>query len=169
MDKEALLRAATDKAIRAVDAARFFKTERGFHGRFYCALQAELDHARLLTNGAILEMEYQKSLRHDMSQRPDIVFHIPAEDTGEGVEANNFAVWALKRRATQAQARADFENLDQMFASLRYSYGFFINIDAANPMLEHYSGDYRDRLAAVAARLNGAQISVKWDLSNAEA
>ncbi|MEX2493215.1 MAG: hypothetical protein WD425_15795 [Nitrospirales bacterium] len=93
--REALI-TATEAAIRAVGAARFFETERGFHGRFYCALQAELDRAGLIANGAILEMEYQKSERHDMVQRPDIVFHIPAEHSGAGARAYNFAVWALK-------------------------------------------------------------------------
>src|SRR3546814_9083523 len=77
---------ATETAIRAVDAARFFKTERGFHGRFYCALQEQLGQAGLMVNGAILEMEYQKSTRHDLSQRPDIVLNIPAEHSGEAVQ-----------------------------------------------------------------------------------
>ena len=32
---------ATEAAIREVGHPRFFLTERGFHGRFYCALQAQ--------------------------------------------------------------------------------------------------------------------------------
>lgn len=52
-----------------------------------------------MTNGAILEMEYQKSSRHGLGQRPDIVFHIPAEHSRESVQANNFAVWALPHRS----------------------------------------------------------------------
>lgn len=166
--REALI-AATDAAIRAVGAARFFETERGFHGRFYCALQAELDRAGLIVKGAILEMEYQKSARHNMGQRPDIVFHIPAEHSGAGVRTNNFAVWALKRRATPVKTCADFEKLDQMFDNLGYQYGFFINIDATDPMREHYTGAHRTRLAAVAASLDGAQVSVHWAAANAEA
>lgn len=90
---------ATEDAIRSVDAARFFQTERGFHGRFYCTLQHQLERAGLIANNAILEMEYQKSQRHGTSQRPDIVFHIPAEYSHALVTENNFAVWALKRRA----------------------------------------------------------------------
>jgi len=166
--REALI-AATETAIRSVDAARFFQTERGFHGRFYCALQAELDRAGLMANGAILEMEYQKSARHGLGQRPDIIFHIPTEHSGVGVRANNFAVWALKRRATVAEAREDFDKLDQMFDTLRYPLGFFVNIDAVDPMRGHYTGAHRNRLAAVAAQLDGAQINVHWAPADAEA
>lgn len=45
---------ATDAALRTIDAARFFQTERGFHGRFYCSLQAKLEAIGLLSDGAHL-------------------------------------------------------------------------------------------------------------------
>ena len=160
---------ATETAIRAVDAARFFRTERGFQGRFYCSLQAELDRAGLMVNGAILEMEYQKGAGHRMGQRPDIIFHIPVENSDAGVAENNYAVWALKHRATAADARDDFGKLDQMFGNLGYPFGFFVNIDAVDPMRKHYTGPHRTRLAAVAARLDGAQTSVNWAPADAEA
>lgn len=159
--REALI-AATEAAIRSIGAVRFFRTERGFHGRFYCALQAELDRTGLVQDGAILEMEYQKSARHGIGQRPDIILHVPVEHSGSGVRANNFAVWALKRRASVAEAREDFEKLDQMFSMLDYPFGFFVNIDADEPMRDHYTGQYRDRLAAVAAHLTGATVRVNW-------
>lgn len=159
--REALI-GATEAAIRGVDAARFFQTERGFQGRFYCALQIELDRVGLINNGAILEMEYQKSARHGLGQRPDIVLHVPAEHSGAGVRANNFAVWALKRQATAADARDDFEKLDQMFDALFYPLGFFVNIDATDPMHQHYSGPHRNRVVMVAARRNGEQVAVNW-------
>ncbi|MDZ4348067.1 MAG: hypothetical protein U1A22_00820 [Xanthomonadaceae bacterium] len=164
-----VLTAATEAAIRSVDAARFFRTERGFHGRFYCALQAELDNAGLIANGAILEMEYQKSARHKLGQRPDIIFHIPTEHSHAGVEANNFAVWALKRRASVAEVREDFDKLDQMFERLHYPLGFFVNVDATDPMRAHYSGTYGSRLATVAASLHGAQVGVHWGKPDADA
>ncbi len=159
--REALI-AATEAAIRSVDVARFFQTERGFHGRFYYALQTELDRAGLIADGAILEMEYQKSARHGLGQRPDIVFHIPAEHSGAGVRANNFAVWALKRQATVAEVRDDFDKLDQMFNALEYPLGFFVNIDSTSPMREHYAGAHRTRLAAVAVQRVDTQINVHW-------
>ena len=166
--RDALI-AATEAALRAVDAARFFQTERGFQGRFYCALQTQLDQAGLMTNGAILEMEYQKSSRHDLTQRPDIVFHIPAEHSGASVEENNFSVWAFKRRASVGKAQSDFKRLDEMFETLSYPLGFFVNIASQNPMRQHYSGAYSDRLAAVAAKLTGTQVSVHWAPPVAEA
>lgn len=153
---------ATDAAIRAVDAPRYFCTERGFQGRFYCALQAELDGAGLLVDGAILEMEYQKSSAHSMGQRPDIIFHVPVEHSGADRQANNYAVWALKRKATTASARDDFDKLNQMFDGLDYPLGFFVNIDTASHFAEHYLGRYRNRLEAVAATLDGAQVITSW-------
>ncbi len=83
-------------------------------------------------------MEYQKSFRHGMSQRPDIVLHVPAEDSGACVVDNNRAVWALKRHATQAGARADFEKLEEMFKRLRYPFGIFVNIDAKDGFASAY-------------------------------
>jgi hypothetical protein len=160
--------AATDSAIRAVDAERFFQTERGFQGRFYCALQAELDRLGLLVNGAILEMEYQKSARHGLSQRPDIIFHVPIEHSHTSVTSNNYAVWALKRQATRKDARDDFMKLDAMFESLHYPFGFFVNIDAIDPMRQHYEGRHRTRLAAVAAQLASNQINVVWASADAD-
>jgi hypothetical protein len=112
--RDALI-ATPEAAIRAVDAARFFQTERGFHGRFHCALQEQLDRTDLMTNGAILEMEYQKSRRHGLTQRPDIAFHIPAEHFGAFVHANNFAVWALTRRASIMRAQLDFVGSTRCF------------------------------------------------------
>ncbi len=158
---------ATESAIRAVDAARFFQTEREFHGRFYCALQEQLEREGLLANGAILEMEYQKSSRHDLSQRPDIVFHIPAEYSSATVQENNFAVWALKRRASPAKAKSDFVLLDEMFQLLHYPIGFFLNIDSTDPMLQHYQGAFPDRLAAIAAQLSDGQTTVCWAAADA--
>jgi len=153
---------ATEAAIRAVDAERFFETERGFHGRFYCAVQEQLDQAGLIADGAILEMEYQKSSRHGILQRPDIVFHIPPEYSGASVRDNNFAVWALKRRASLADALADFDLLDEMFEALRYPVGFFLNIDSLHTMRQHYNGRYGDRVSAVAAKLADGRVQIRW-------
>jgi hypothetical protein len=153
---------ATEAAIRMVNAKRFFQTERGFHGRFYCALQEQLAQAGFIADGAILEMEYQKSSRHDIRQRPDIVFHIPAEDSGASVRENNFAVWALKHRASLADASEDFDRLDEMFDALRYPIGFFLNIDSTDTMRQHYKGRNGDRLSAVAAKLANGRIQIQW-------
>jgi hypothetical protein len=73
--------AATKQAIQQVTHPRFFRTERGYQGRFYCALMALFDAEGLLgDDDRIIEMEYQKGpLRHGMTQRSDIIYHIPTE------------------------------------------------------------------------------------------
>lgn len=153
---------ATEKALRAVDASRYFVTERGFHGRFYCTLQHELELRGMFSNEAILEIEYQKSKRHSMHQRPDIVLHVPAEHSGAAVIENNFAVWALKRCASPKEAIDDFALLDEMLERLNYPLGIFVNIAADDPMLQHYNGANRDRLAAVAVRQVGDAVETRW-------
>lgn len=159
--RDALIR-ATEAAIRQVDDSRFFATERGFHGRFYCALQAQLERQDILVDGRILEMEYQKSARHQIGQRPDIVLHVPAEQSGMSVEDNNFAVWALKFKANEKEAREDFRKLDEMFEYLHYPLGFFMNIASSDPLHRFYDGRYRDRLFAVAARREESGIVSNW-------
>jgi len=165
-DADALV-AATEAAICAVDATRFFATERGFHGRFYCALQSELERAGLLTGGLLLEMEYQKSARHHTWQRPDIVLHVPVEESGASPTANNVAAWALKRRATTAKAKDDFRLLDDLIDTLFYPLGFFINVDSDDPMLQHYEGSNRRNLRAVAAWQRGGKVLTRWSSSEA--
>lgn len=154
---------ATEAAIYEVTHPRFFATERGFHGRFYCSLQAQLDQEGILIDGRILEMEYQKSGRHGLTQRPDIVLHAPAEESGASVRDNNFAVWALKFRANEGDACDDFRKLNEMFEYLHYPLGFFLNIESDETMLQHYIGDFRDRLVAVAVRRGREGVTVNWD------
>src|SRR3989442_11784166 len=76
---------ATALALRALTHPRFLRSERAYQGRIYCALQEELDRRGVLQDGIILEMEYQKSARHGLTQRPDIILHAPAEETGAAV------------------------------------------------------------------------------------
>lgn len=154
--------AATTQALLQINQPRFLRTERGYHGKFYCALQEALEERGLLQDGRILEMEYQKSARHQTSQRPDIVLHVPAEGSGQAVTENNFAVWALKRRATQDKANQDFVKLDQMFESLRYPLGIFVNIDTNEHVKLLYSGRFPERLKVVAVWLAGEQVVTRW-------
>ena len=154
---------ATNEALVRLSEARFFQTERGFHGRFYCELQRALEETGLLKPPRILEMEYQKGSRHEMSQRPDIILHVPAEDSGAQVSDSNYAVWALKRRATKSKASEDFEKLNDMFYRLEYPLGIFVNIDAQDHMASEYSGSYQDRLYAVAVWLQDQQAMINWN------
>lgn len=152
---------ATIYALRSVNHVRFFRTERGYQGQFFCALQTALDEQGILGDALILEMEYQKAeSRHDTRQRPDIILHIPTEVSGAPVEENNFAVWALKRRASVSRAQDDFEKLDWMFECLRYPLRFFINIDTDSHHFNHYTGYHRDCLIAFAVRLDGEDVLI---------
>jgi hypothetical protein len=141
-----LIIASTEAALLSISNPRYFKSERGYQGIFYCKLHDELDSRDLLTEDRIIEMEYQKSDRHGMSQRPDIIFHIPVELSGADRNENNYAVWAFKVNANQGSAQEDFEKLDQMFGVLNYPLGFFINIRTDQNHMNIYGGQFRDGL-----------------------
>ncbi len=114
-----------------------------------------------MADGRIVELEYQKSRRHHMEQRPDIIFHVPTEYSGATPMENNYAVWALKRQADNEDAMDDFAKLDQMFEQLHYPLGFFINIESQTDKLEAYNGRYPDRLIGIAVwrDLDGTKVS----------
>lgn len=153
--------AATVQAFFADRSPRFFNTERGYQGSFYCSLRAALDRQGLLFDDRIVEMEYQKrEPQHGLKQRPDIVFHIPSEVSGSLVGQNNYAVWAFKREANQEAAQKDFAKLDEMFETLNYPLGFFINIGSECHHLTSYEGSFSERLVvfAVSPVGNGVQL-----------
>ena len=147
MERDDLIR-ATEAAIGAVGHPRLFDTERWFQGEFHHALRTQLDQMGICPAGSILELEYQKSRRHGLRQRPDIILHVPAEHS-IFVRENNYAVWALKYKASVRKARKDFVLLDEMFSELDYPLGFFVNIGSLDSMVQHYAGRYRDRLLGV--------------------
>lgn len=60
MCKETLIN-ATIQSLRLIRNPRFFSTERGFQGEFFCALQNILIEQGIIDESNILEMEYQKS------------------------------------------------------------------------------------------------------------
>jgi hypothetical protein len=152
---------ATIDALLAVQHPRFFQTERGYQGQLYCFLQEQLEAHGLLLDNAIIEMEYQKSRRHGLSQRPDIIFHIPAEVTRAPVTENNFAVWALKARANAQEANEDFDKLDEMFADLHYPLGSFINICSEEHHLADYNGPHAERMHGFAVSLHNGTVSIR--------
>lgn len=157
--KEQILQAITE-ALKSINQARFFRTERGYHGRFYCGLQNALDARGILNDKVILEMEYQKSARHGTLQRPDIVLHTPAESHGLPVGVGNFVVFALKHRASPNDAQTDFNNLDIMFERLNYLLGVFINVDSPSHHLQMYEGEYRSRLHSFGVQSKDGVIRV---------
>lgn len=148
-----ILVAATRTALAAVDQPRYYASERGFQGRFNVALHDTLSREGILRDSVVLEEEYQKGTLHGTSQRPDIILHLPREESGAGARDNNLAVWALKRHATARSARSDFAKLDRMFNALDYPVGFFINIDASDHQRRVYNGRYPNRIVCFAVRL----------------
>ena len=91
-----------------------------------------------------------------MTQRPDIVLHVPAEDSGLNVAEQNIAVFALKLRATRDEAKADFAKLEEMCSVLNYQLAVFINIDSTKHFGELYSGAHIPRIHAFAVKLIAA-------------
>jgi hypothetical protein len=162
MDKNILID-ATLNSLRSVKNPRLFQTERGFQGEFFCSLQNILKEQGIVDGNCILEMEYQKSARHGTQQRPDIILHVPVEISKAGVTENNYAVWALKHNASATSAIADFRKIDEMFSSLTYQVGFFINIDSASHYFTNYNGDFKDRLITFSTQLqlNEDKVTIK--------
>lgn len=150
------------EALKTIQAPCFYRSERGYQGRLYCSLQAALDRRGLLEAPFILEMEYQKSVsRHDTNQRPDIILHAPAEETGRPVSENNRAAFALKLNASVTAAQSDFNKLDEMCcAPLSYPLAVFINIGSTEHHMVGYQGQFRDRLHTFATRLNDGHVDV---------
>ena len=158
---EKVLLEAIVEALRGVTAPRFFRSERGYHGRLYCTLQEALDRRGILKDGLILEMEYQKGARHRMTQRPDIILHVPAEESMAAVHENNVAVLALKRRASRDDALEDFAKLDEMCGILGYLLAVFVNVDSRDHHLQHYAGPFGDRLHGFAVRPDDGALRVR--------
>jgi len=145
----------TYQAITQVKHPRFWETERGFHGEFHAVLREILISERIVGYlGPILEQEYQKSRHHGISQRPDTILHLPAKQWGLRRQEGNFAVWALKHRSLETEAREDFQRLDEMFTKLKYPLGFFINIGSQRTFENIYRGDYAKRVHCISCCLN---------------
>lgn len=158
--KEIIITSTID-AFRSITQKRFFKTERGYQGKFYCMLQPVLESKGIITESCFLEMEYQKRFNpHRTKQRPDIILHIPTEVSNESEIKNNFAVWALKYNGKCNDAINDFKKLDLMFQELDYPLGFFINIGSDKHWLDNYRGQFPDRITAFAVRLTNGLVHI---------
>ena len=153
---------ATDLALKNPVQERFLRTERGYQGIFYAHLLSNLMERGIVDQGRILEMEYQKRNLHRVSrQRPDIILHVPIEYSEEGVEENNFCVWALKWHGTEQVAADDFDKLNAMIAKLRYRVGIFVNIDSREHHADIYEGPFADQVHCVAVWFDG-EMKTAW-------
>jgi len=137
------------EALKNMDSPRFFKTERGFQGRFACALYERFDAKKIFQDDTIIEEEYQKRKGlHGTKLRPDLIVHIPVECSQASSRAeNNFVIFEFKRRANEERVKEDFEKIDEIFENLAYPLGIFININGyPNIFLNKYSGNFINRI-----------------------
>ena len=145
-------------ALKNITVHRYYKTERGFVAEFYRTLSKELEVHHIFPEHTILETEVQKraSDHYGITQRPDLLIHIPIE-TGliNNANENNFVNFAFKLNGKLRKIRKDFEKLEQMFQNLNYEMGVFININAfPNTYLEKYEGNFKSRIHEFSIRLN---------------
>lgn len=131
-------------ALKSVQATRFFCSERGFQGQFHVELDRLLKDKRLISNQAIVEEEYQKTIpHHGIPHRPDLIVHIPFEASlTKSRREGNFVAFEFKLRASQLDAIARFIKLNDYLTELDYPLGFFVNINNTRPFVELVP-DYR--------------------------
>ena len=161
MDKDAFLDAFRD-SIRAITNGRYFSTERGYQAELYAQLRCRLKEIAELEASAIVEAEYQKSpAQQKLRIRPDLIVHVPHEARGdEDYSKDNFFVIEIKRKASKKDAEKDFNKLDQLFNTLNYELGVFLNIDSAQTFHNCYTGAYSKRLHCFAVRLANNEVII---------
>ncbi len=135
-------------ALKKINSPRFFKTERGFQGRFAIALHKILSDNNIFQEDTIIEEEYQKTLRlHGTKQRTDLIIHVPIESShSSNRKENNSVVFAFKLSGNKTEVLNDLEKLNELIEKLDYSLGIFINISSLNNFLGEYQGPNKDKL-----------------------
>lgn len=160
MDIETLLQAIRESLL-AILEPRFYENERGFQGQLLVELSRRIPEY-LLANHAVIEQEYQKTLkRHGLKIRPDIIIHQPFDPA---IHVNrcdgNFAVIALKLKAGPKKAARDFEDLHSMLEVLHYPVGIFINVSHSRPQANHVPAQACGRIIAFATKLTADGVRV---------
>jgi hypothetical protein len=147
-------------ALKSVTVARFFKSERGFQSQFHVALDKLFTNRGLVSNQAIIEEEYQKTIpNHGISHRPDLIVHIPFEArlTGSRREGN-FVAFEFKIRGSRLDAIDRFIKLNDYLTMLAYPLGVFINIDDTRSFVELIP-DYRIQVFTVVKDQETVRVS----------
>ena len=151
-------------ALKEIDTPRFFKTERGFQGRFNIALNKILDEQNIFPEGTIIEEEYQKRLKlHGINQRPDLIIHVPIESShSSNRKENNYIAFAFKLSGNKIKVMKDFENLNELIEKLNYSIGIFININSINSFLGEYQGPNKDKLHEFCIKQINGKLNLRY-------
>ena len=155
----------TIAALKQINVPRYFTTERAFVTEFHHHLRNKIEDIELFPPETILETEVQKRNKDHfgVTQRPDLLIHIPIE-TGltDNPDENNFVVYAFKRNGSLKPVRNDFKKLDIMFEKLNYNLGIFINIGAyPRSYLHIYQGSYKERIHEITNILVDGNVYVK--------
>lgn len=156
---EDILQAIRD-SLSSITHPRYYETERGFQGEFGAELRNRLRD--LVMDDYLIEHEYQKTLKdHGITIRPDLVVHIPFEESSLGTRyEGNLVVIELKLRASRAKALEDFTHISTMCERLNYPLGIFINIDSAETHIGAYEGPHKERMRAFAIRLTDEGVLI---------
>ncbi len=151
-------------ALKEIKSPRFFNTERGFQGEFKSALGKILLEQNIFPDEAIIEEEYQKSLKfHGIRQRPDLVIHVPVISSHfNNRKENNYIVFAFKLSGDKNKVMKDLEKLEEMIDKLSYSFGIFININSTNCFLEEYHGPYKHKLHEFCIKQFNGRIKLRY-------
>jgi len=152
-------------ALKGITVARYHKSERGFQTEFYKILSNQLNGKGIFPEHTILEAEVQKrNLEHyGITQRPDLLIHIPIEmGITENVNENNFVNLAFKLLGNERASVEDYGKLEQMFILLNYELGVYINIGSyPEVFLSSYDGEYKDRMHEFSILLEDGNIKIK--------
>lgn len=154
---------AIRESLRAITNPRFYETERGYQAELSAEIRARLPNIQEIDEDAIIEQEFQKRLSaHGLRIRPDLIIHVPFDsESNPDRQSGNFACFELKRRATAAEARGDFDNLCRLMMALRYPIGVFVNIDSADIHESEIPQNNVGQLYSFAVSLKNGSVQVR--------
>lgn len=151
--------------LKSITVPRYYSTERGYQTEFYRILSNEIENKRLFPEETIFEAEVQKrTLDHyGITQRPDLLIHIPIE-TGltDDPSENNFVNFAFKLNGNERVSIEDYSKLEEMFLHLNYELGIYINIGRYPDIyLHNYQGNFKDRIHEFSVELHNNDVNIK--------
>ncbi len=131
------------EALKQVQNPRFYSSERGYQGEFSSNLKTLLCKNNIISDEAIVEQEYQKTIpNHGISHRPDVIVHIPFEKgKARTREESNFVAIEFKLKANKRKALEDFLKLNDYINVLKYPLGIFVNIGSTKSFIEYSPND----------------------------
>jgi hypothetical protein len=160
MDRTDILRAFRS-ALLAITTPRFYQTERGYQGALLAQLEPLLGGA-LARNGAVIEQEYQKTVRKQgLTIRPDIVIHQPFDPSRHtSRRAGNIAVIELKVKASAAAAESAYASLGRAILALEYPLGILVNVASSRSHYNLAPSGLAGRIVSFAVTLRAGHVQI---------